>query len=70
MARRQQSTGASKPPAHAWGGAYPPQGGPDPHKGDAAALKAAGGVRPLVDPHSIESCENLLENYFMQARRP
>ena len=70
-----RQAGAARPPTDAWGGAYPPagpEGGP-PHAGGgspkARRPPARGGlVTTVVDPHSIEACENLLENYFMQAR--
>ena len=70
-----RQAGAARPPTDAWGGAYPPagpEGGPHP-----AAVSSPKTRRPpahsalvttVVDPHSIEACENLLENYFMQAR--
>ncbi|KAK9825912.1 hypothetical protein WJX81_005713 [Elliptochloris bilobata] len=67
----RQSSGASQPPTDAWGGAYPP-GGPEARAHSEGTMKVPPGmsarsVGALVDPHSIEACENLLENYFMQA---
>jgi len=77
--RRQASGGGATPPIDAWGGTYPPAshgaagggalGGGSPQGAQTPRARAAlRRAAAPVDPHSIEACENLLENYFMQAR--